>query len=116
MSADAPGESSIGMPLWSSLANRADECRRRDGLAVAVRFPLPIGELAADNALGKIDAVELMPGGLTESFESLAFGDWHRYPNCGYRLPVVAAPARCGRPCPSDCIEPMPIWAMMSLA
>jgi hypothetical protein len=89
MSADGPGEGQIGMPLWSSLAEWADRGRRSDGLAIAVHFPLPIGELAADIALGKIDAVELMPQLVTEKFETLPFRDWYRYLNCGYRLPVV---------------------------
>jgi hypothetical protein len=89
MSADGPGEGQIGMPLWSTLAEWADRCRGNDGLSVAVHFPLPIGELAADIALGKIDAVELMPRPLSEEFDSLAFRDWYRYLNCGYRLPVV---------------------------
>jgi hypothetical protein len=89
MSADGPGEGQIGMPLWSSLAGWAERGRRNDGLAVAVHFPLPIGELAADIALGKIDAVELMPQLVTEKFQTLPFRDWYRYLNCGYRLPVV---------------------------
>ncbi|HEU0139709.1 MAG TPA: CehA/McbA family metallohydrolase [Bryobacteraceae bacterium] len=89
MSADGPGEGQIGMPLWSSLAEWAERSRRNDGLAVAVHFPLPIGELAADIALGKIDAVELMPRLVTEEFETLPFRDWYRYLNCGYRLPAV---------------------------
>ena len=89
MSADGPGEGQIGMPLWSSLAEWAEHGRRSDGLAVAVHFPLPIGELAADIALGKIDAVELMPRLVTEEFETLPFRDWYRYLNCGYRLPAV---------------------------
>jgi hypothetical protein len=89
MSADGPGEGHIGMPLWSTLAEWADRSRASGGLAVAVHFPLPIGELAADIALGKIDAVELMPRLLSEEFDSLPFRDWYRYLNCGYRLPVV---------------------------
>jgi hypothetical protein len=89
MSADGPGEGHIGMPLWSTLAEWADRSRQNGGLAVAVHFPLPIGELAADIALGKIDAVELMPRLLTQDFDTLPFRDWYRYLNCGYRLPVV---------------------------
>jgi hypothetical protein len=89
MSADGPGEGHIGMPLWSSLAEWAERTRKNDGIAVAVHFPLPVGELAADIALGKIDAVELMPWNATEAFDSLPFRDWYRYLNCGYRLPAV---------------------------
>ena len=39
MSASGPEESYLGDPLWSSLAEWADKCRAREGLAVAVHFP-----------------------------------------------------------------------------
>ena len=90
MSASGPGESYIGDPVWSTLADWADACREREGLVVAVHFPYPTAELAADIALGKIDAVEIRPqysGPL--QFNELSFLDWYRYLNCGYRLPVV---------------------------
>ena len=58
MCASGPGESSLGDPLWSSLAEWADECRKREGMVVAPHFPYPTGEIAADIVLGKIDAVE----------------------------------------------------------
>ena len=61
MSASGPEESYLGGPLWTSLADWADEQRKRQGLVVAVHFPYPTAELAADIALGKIDAVELFP-------------------------------------------------------
>jgi hypothetical protein len=55
-----------------------------------VHFPYPTAEIAADIALGKIDAVELQPREIDEQFNSLRFLDWYRYLNCGYRLPAVA--------------------------
>jgi hypothetical protein len=89
MSASGPGESYLGDPLWTTLADWADACRKREGLAVSVHFPYPTAEIAADIALNKIDAVELMPTGIGEQFDNLRFFDWYRYLNCGYRLPAV---------------------------
>lgn len=46
--------------------------------------------IAADIALGKIDAVEIRPQFSGQmQFNELSFLDWYRYLNCGYRLPVV---------------------------
>lgn len=94
MSASGPEESYLGGPLWTSLADWADEQRKRQGLVVAVHFPYPTAELAADIALGKIDAVELFPYG--EHFNTLRFLDWYRYLNCGYRLPAVGGTDKMG--------------------
>jgi hypothetical protein len=87
MSAAGPGESYVGDPLWTSLADWADRCRERDGLVMAVHFPYPTAELAADIVLGKIDAVELRPDA-SDAFNGLRFLDWYHYLNCGYRLPA----------------------------
>jgi hypothetical protein len=97
MSASGPGESYLGDPLWTSLADWADACRMRDGLAIAAHFPYPTAELPADIVLGKIDAVELLqnhPG--VEDFNALRFLDWYRYLNCGYRLPAVGGTDKMG--------------------
>ena len=94
MSAAGPGESYLGDPLWNSLSDWTDACRKRDGLVVAVHFPYPTAELAADIVLGKIDAVELYPFG--EHFSTLRFLDWYRYLNCGYRLPAVGGTDKMG--------------------
>ncbi len=96
MSASSPEEGYIGNPLWSSLCEWADTCREREGLAVAVHFPYPTGELAAAIALDKIDAVELWPENMSEQFENLRFQEWYRYLNCGYRLPAVAGTDKMG--------------------
>jgi hypothetical protein len=96
MSADGPEESTIGAPLWNSLAEWADACRKREGLVVAVHFPYPTAELAADVVLGKIDAVELWPVPMNDFFNNLRFQDWYRYLNCGYRLPVVGGTDKMG--------------------
>jgi hypothetical protein len=94
MSASGPGESYLGDPLWTSLGDWAEKQRARGGLVVAVHFPYPTAELAADIALGKIDAVELYPYG--EHFNTLRFYDWYRYLNCGYRLPCVGGTDKMG--------------------
>ena len=94
MSASGPEESYLGDPLWRSLAEWADECREREGLAVGVHFPYPTGEVAADIIMGKLDAVELWPG--NEGFNTLRCMDWYRYLNCGYRLPVVGGTDKMG--------------------
>jgi hypothetical protein len=94
MSAAGPGESYLGDPLWNPLSDWAESCRQREGLVVAVHFPYPAAELAADIVLGRIDAVELYPYG--EHFSTLRFLDWYRYLNCGYRLPAVGGTDKMG--------------------
>ena len=100
MSASGPSESYLGDPLWTTLAEWADQCREREGLAVAVHFPYPTAELAADIVLGKIDAVELWPsddaGRSKIHFNTLRYLDWYRHLNCGYRLPAVGGTDKMG--------------------
>lgn len=96
MSASGPMEAYIGDPLWNALADWADVCREREGLAVAAHFPYPTAELAADIVLGKIDAVELQPRQIGEEFLSFRFFEWYRYLNCGYRLPAVGGTDKMG--------------------
>ena len=55
---------------------------------VCPHFPYPTGEVAADIALGKYDALEVYPM-FAGHFNSLHFQDWYRYLNCGYRIPAV---------------------------
>jgi hypothetical protein len=80
MSADGPPEAYLGDPVWTSMADWADACRQREGLVVAVHFPYPTGEVAADIVLGKIDVVELYPR--DGVFDNLRFHEWYRYLNC----------------------------------
>jgi len=94
MSASGPEESYLGDPLWTSLAEWADACRKREGLVVGAHFPYPTGEIAADIALGKIDALELYPR--ADYFNGLPYLDWYRYLNCGYRLPAVGGTDKMG--------------------
>jgi hypothetical protein len=95
MSADNPSEAFIGDPLWASMAEWADACREREGVVVAVHFPNPIAELAADIVLGKIDAVELYPQG-DGGFRTLGYNDWYRYLNCGYRVTAAGGTDKMG--------------------
>ncbi|MCC6863034.1 MAG: CehA/McbA family metallohydrolase [Bryobacterales bacterium] len=85
MSADGPSEAYVGDPVWTSMSDWADACRRREGLVVAVHFPNPNAEMAAEIVLGKVDAVELYPR-FDATFRALAYHDWYRYLNCGYRV------------------------------
>lgn len=97
LSASGPSESYLGDPLWTSLADWADACRQREGLAVAAHFPYPTAEIAADVVLGKIDAVELYP----YREYPLSFPEWYRYLNCGYRLPAVGGTDKMGAHMPA---------------
>jgi len=108
MSGDGPSESYLGFPLWTSLAEWAEACREREGLAVCAHFPFPTGEVAADIVLGKIDAVEIWPrddipvsSSPVEQFNTLRYLDWYHYLNCGYRLPAVAGTDKMGAYMPS---------------
>ncbi len=94
MSASGPSEAYLGDPLWTSLADWTEACRKREGLVVAVHFPYPTAEIAADLVLGKIDAVEIYPFG--DYFNTLRLRDWYRYLNCGYRVPCVGGTDKMG--------------------
>jgi hypothetical protein len=85
MSADGPSEAYPGDPLWTSMSDWADACRKREGVVVAVHFPVPNAEMAAEIVMGKVDAVELYPR-FDGAFRLLAYNDWYRYLNCGYRV------------------------------
>ena len=85
-SAGAP-EARLGDPLGWLMADWADAARAQRGLAVAVHFPLPYAEIAADIVSGKIDAVELQA--LTSDVDGPSIREWYRFLNCGYRLPVI---------------------------
>jgi len=85
MSGDGPSEAYLGDPVWNSMSEWADLCRQRDGLVVAVHFPNPNAEIAAEIVTGKVDAVELYPRS-DATFRTLGYHDWYRYLNCGYRV------------------------------
>jgi hypothetical protein len=87
MCAGGAEESYLGDPTWRSLAEWADLCREREGLVVMPHFPNPCCEVAADIALGKVDAVEIRY--FTPTLDSYHVQEWYRYLNCGYRVAAV---------------------------
>ncbi|MFL5685600.1 MAG: CehA/McbA family metallohydrolase [Chloroflexota bacterium] len=87
MASAGPPEARMGDPLEWLMRDWADASRAQDGLAVAVHFPLPYAEIAADIVCGRIDAVELQA--LTPAVDGPSIREWYRFLACGYRLPVV---------------------------
>jgi hypothetical protein len=95
MCASGPQESFFGDPVWTSLAEWAERCRKQGDLTIAAHFPFPAAEVAADIVLDKIDAVELRPL-YGDDFNNPHFTDWYRCLNCGYRLPAVTGTDKMG--------------------
>ncbi|MGH2354562.1 MAG: CehA/McbA family metallohydrolase, partial [Chloroflexota bacterium] len=84
MTTSGPSESYLGDPTWTTMAEWADEARRKDGVVVIPHFPNPYCEVAADIVNGKIDAVEINMGDF-----AMQIGEWYRYLNCGFRVAAV---------------------------
>jgi len=87
MASAGPPEARMGDPLEWLMRDWADAAHAQDGLAIAVHFPLPYAEIAADIVDGRIDAVELQA--LTPGADGPSIREWYRFLSCGYRLPVV---------------------------
>jgi len=87
LSSGGPGEDHLGGSDETSLAAWCDDCHAQGGFVIAPHFPNPNCELAADIALGKIDALEIRH--FNAAAETYALVEWYRYLNCGYRLPAV---------------------------
>jgi hypothetical protein len=87
MASAGPPEARMGDPLEWLMRDWADAAHAQDGLAIAVHFPLPYAEIAADIVCGRIDAVELQA--LTPGADGPSIREWYRFLSCGYRLPVV---------------------------
>jgi hypothetical protein len=87
MASAGPPEARLGDALGWLMSEWADAARAQGGLAVAVHFPLPYAEIAADIVSGRIDAVEMQA--LTPDVDGPSIREWYRFLNCGYRLPVV---------------------------
>ena len=87
MASGGASESRLGDPLGWLIADWADAVRAQQGLAVAVHFPLPYAEVAADIVAGKIEAVEMQA--LTPGVDGPSIREWYRFLNCGFRLPIV---------------------------
>ena len=80
---DGPGEAELGGTLEVPMAEWADRCRDQGGSVVIPHLPSPNGEPAALIATGRADAVEMLRHG------SYMHGEYYRYLNCGYKLPLV---------------------------
>jgi hypothetical protein len=76
---------------------------------VAVHFPLPYAEVAADIVAGRIEAIELQALGPGASGPSVR--EWYRFLNCGYRLPVVGGTDKMSAEIPLGAIAPTPARA-----
>jgi hypothetical protein len=87
MATAGPPEARMGDPLEWLMRDWADAAHAQNGLAVAVHFPLPYAEIAADIVCGRIDAVEMQA--LTPGVDGPSVREWYRFLSCGYRLPVV---------------------------
>jgi hypothetical protein len=87
MASAGPPEARMGDPLEWLMRDWADAAHGQSGLAVAVHFPLPYAEIAADIVCGRIDAVEMQA--LTPGVDGPSIREWYRFLSCGYRLPVV---------------------------
>lgn len=77
-------EAELGGGLETTLSHWADECRAQGGVVVLAHFPVPYGETAALLATGRLDAVE------TIAYDEYTIGEYYRYLNAGYRIPLVA--------------------------
>jgi hypothetical protein len=87
MASAGPPEARMGDPLEWLMADWADAAHAQGGLAIAVHFPLPYAEIAADIVAGRIDAVEMQA--LTPGIDGPSIREWYRFLNLGYRLPIV---------------------------
>ena len=77
-------EAELGGGLETTLSRWADECRAQGGTVVLAHFPVPYGETAALLATGRLDAVE------TIGFDDYNMGEYYRYLNAGFRIPLAA--------------------------
>lgn len=87
LSSAGPDESYLGDAAWTSIAEWADDSRRRGGLAVVPHFPNPYCEVIADVALGRVDALEIRD--FWSGVDTYATREWYRMLNGGLRVPIV---------------------------
>ena len=80
---DGPGEAEIGGSMETTLAHWADEAHAQGGFVINPHFPQPNGEPAALIATGRLDGIEMLRQ------EQYNHGEYYRYLNCGYRVPLV---------------------------
>ena len=87
LSSGGPAEDYLGGSEEVLMAEWADAAHEQGALVVTPHFPSPHCEIAADIALGKIDAAEIKY--FTARMRGASIAAWYRYLNCGYRLPAV---------------------------
>lgn len=79
--------SNLGDPVDVLMADWADRCHELGGLVLSVHFPFPYGEVTADIAMGRIDAVEIFGFGRRPDVPRVR--NWYRFLNAGLRVPIV---------------------------
>ncbi len=73
------------------MAHQADQAHRQGGFVSWAHFPWPVGEVAVDIALGKIDALDIMTwGDAFREGERAPARMWYRFLNSGFDLPATA--------------------------
>ncbi len=91
MCSGGPGEAYVGDPDERTLAEWAEECRRKEGVVVRPHFPGPNLENPVDIVLAKFDALEIrsysVPG--SGPLDEYTLREYYRYLNCGYRVACV---------------------------
>ena len=80
-----PARGPDGRPARVADGDWADAAHAQGGLAVAVHFPLPYAEVAADIVAGRIDAVEMQA--LTPGVDGPSIREWYRF--LELRLPAA---------------------------
>lgn len=87
MASGGAPEGRLAGAVTELLADWADRCRADGGVVVGAHFPLPLAEIAADIATGRIDAVEMQV--FAPGLDNPSILEWYRFLNCGFRLPVL---------------------------
>ena len=80
---DGPSEAEMGSTLEVTLSDWADQTHAQGGTVIIPHLPNPNGEPATLIATGRADGVEMIRYGKFEH------GEYYRYLNCGYKLPLV---------------------------
>ena len=80
---DGLSEAEIGGTMETTLSYWADEAHGQGGFVINPHFPSPNGEPAALVATGRLDGIEMI------RMDEFNHGEYYRYLNGGYRLPLV---------------------------
>jgi len=91
MCAGGPTEAYLGDPDERTLAEWAEECRRKRGVVIRPHFPQPNLENPVDIILGRIDGLEISNATAppTGPLDAFMLREYYRYLNCGYRVACV---------------------------